>query len=233
METQPLNEYVDFLNPNNMFGLVQKDENDQFPLKVCEKTKLTHDTYRIALEFPNQEWISGHWPGGHFTVHLNIDGKTVTKRYTPISLINEKGRAVFVIKVYRKCEEYPEGGKFTQHLEDHINVGDSIMCEGPIGLCKYLGNGQVMYKKALLKPKTKIGLLAGGTGLTPCFSIAQAAVMSKDNVEISLLFSNKTKGDILCLEDIEALQALAPKQFKVHHTLTRHDAARDGEWTGQ
>ena len=39
-------------------------------------------------------------------------------------------------------------------------------------------------------------LLAGGTGITPLFSIAQASILAKDGMTIMLLVSNKTKNDI-------------------------------------
>ena len=78
---------------------------------------MTHDTYLFELSFPDPSWISGLWVGGHFVFHAEIDGKIVSRKYTPISPINEKGRALFAIKIYRKNDEFPNGGKFTQYLE--------------------------------------------------------------------------------------------------------------------
>ena len=101
---EQVNEYVNFEHPDNLFAKSEKDENDQFPLKVIGKEKITHDVYKITLEFPNPEWIAGLAPSAHFKMHLQIDGKTVTKMYTPISLVNQKGKVVFAIKVYRKNE---------------------------------------------------------------------------------------------------------------------------------
>jgi len=159
---------------------------------------MTHDTYFISVEFPNKDWIAGLWAGGHYVFHTDIDGKHFSRKYTPVSPINQKGSSDFVIKVYRNNEEFPEGGKFTQWLEKNVNVGDSLMCEGPIGMIRYLGNGKIQLKKEMLKPKSKIFLCAGGSGITPMLSIAQAIVLSNDNVEVTLIFSNKTKDDILC-----------------------------------
>lgn len=96
-----------------MCNLVEKDEDDQFSLKVIKKEKMSHDTYLIELEFPNPEWISGLWPGGHFVMHSTIDGKLVSKKYTPISPVNKKGSSEFAIKIYRNHPDFPEGGKFT------------------------------------------------------------------------------------------------------------------------
>jgi len=130
-----------------MFKLIEKDENDLFKLKVVKKEKLTHDTYLIRLEFPNSEWIAGLWAGAHYTLHSDIGDKHISKKYTPISPVNQKGFSDFVIKVYRNNEEFPNGGVFTQNLEKNVNVGDSLTCEGPIGLLRYLGWGKFVFKK--------------------------------------------------------------------------------------
>ena len=76
----------------------------------------------------------------HIKLHLIVDGKLVTKPFTPISPVNHKGSVVFVIKIYRDHPDFPNGGKFTKALEK-LEAGDSINCEGPIGYFKYLGWG--------------------------------------------------------------------------------------------
>lgn len=90
--------------------MVEKNNDGQFPLKVIKKEAINHDTYIMELEFPNADWISGLWPGGHFIFYAEINGKVVARKYTPISPVNEKGKAIFAIKVYRKCNEFPNGG---------------------------------------------------------------------------------------------------------------------------
>jgi NAD(P)H-flavin reductase len=42
--------------------------------------------------------------------------------------------------------------------------------EGPKGLLFYRGHGNFELKKNLMR-KSKIGLIAGGTGLTPCYQV--------------------------------------------------------------
>ena len=64
------------------------------------------------------------------------------------------------------------------------------------------------------------------------FSVAQSSLLGKDGTKLSLLYSNKTKQDIL-LGDILSLWAdLYPKNFQVQHTLTEHDEAVHGAWNG-
>jgi NAD(P)H-flavin reductase len=228
--TQEISPYVNWQAQNSLFSLVEKDEDDQFKLLVTEKELISHDTLRIVLKFPNDDWISGLWPAGHFKFHHQIDGKTVTKPYTPVSLVSDTGSATFIIKVYRPNEEFPEGGKASYHLEQNVNVGDHITVEGPIGLMRYYGNGRfARIKKELSNLKTKVGLIAGGTGITPILSVIQAAVLSGDNIELNILYTNKTKNDILCQDIIDKYVS---DKCKISYTLTRHNDETDGEWDG-
>lgn len=103
--------------------------------------------------------------------HAEINGAHVSRKYTPVSPVNEKGTADFIVKIYRKCEEFPEGGKFTQWMEDNLKVGSEIMCSGPVGKTKYLGWGQMKLQKTMLKTKKHIFFVAGGSGITPWISI--------------------------------------------------------------
>lgn len=104
------------------------------------------------------------------------------------------------------------------------------MCEGPVGMLRYLGYGKFQLKKEVLEhKKNKIGLIAGGSGITPMYSIAQASAYAKDGVQVTLLFTNKTKDDILCKAQLDDLSKY--ENVKVYHTLTRHKE-EDGEWDG-
>ena len=97
----------------------------------------------------------------------------LSRKYTPISPVNQKGKVVFAIKIYRENKNYPGGGKFSQHLENDVGVANTISVEGPIGKTNYRGWGNFLnFNKPLTHKKMRIGLLAGGTGLTPMFSIA-------------------------------------------------------------
>ena len=81
---------------------------------------------------------------------------------------------------------------------DTRNVGDIIFLEGPIGKLKYHGYGIFEKSKKQMKKKENVGLIAGGTGLTPLLSIAQASSMAKDGLKIKFLYCNKTREDIMC-----------------------------------
>ena len=95
-------QFFDYTQEPNLFELADKDTQGQFSLKVITKEAVSHDTYKFGLEFPNPEWTSGLWPGGHFLFVSEINGEMMQKPYTPITPVNHKGVAEFIIKIYRE-----------------------------------------------------------------------------------------------------------------------------------
>lgn len=60
------------------------------------------------------------------------------------------------------------------------------------------------------------GMLAGGTGVTPMYQVANAILKNPaDKTKITLLFANVSADDILIEEELTNLQALSP-QFQVY-----------------
>lgn len=91
-----------------------------------------------------------------------------------------------------------------------LQPGDTLEMKGPFKKLEYKPN---MYKK--------IGMLAGGTGITPMLQIIREILSNpEDTTEISLIFANVTEGDILLRDELEALQYLYPN-FHVYYTLDK------------
>lgn len=49
-------------------------------------------------------------------------------------------------------------------------------------MIKYEGKGNFLFKKAPLKPKKRIVLIAGGTGVTPLYNIAANSIHAKEGL---------------------------------------------------
>ena len=56
--------------------------------------------------------------------------------------MHQEGYFDFLIKVYQKTEDYPEGGKMGRYVESK-EVGDSLSIEGPVGKIEYEGEGRI------------------------------------------------------------------------------------------
>ncbi|GFY99771.1 FAD/NAD(P)-binding oxidoreductase [Actinidia rufa] len=96
-------------------------------------------------------------------------------RYTPISDPDSKGYFDLLIKVY------PEG-KMSQHFAS-LKPGDVVDVKGPIEKLRYTPN-----------MKKHIGMIAGGTGITPMLQIIDAILRNPDdNTQIFYTVDNPSK----------------------------------------
>jgi ferredoxin-NADP reductase len=225
--TEPMHYFVP--NPEKQtLALIAKDADDCFELELMERVSISHDTFKFTFKLPEDDQVMGLPVGGHVFFHItDKEGEVISRKYTPISQVNEKGKVSFVIKAYLPCDEFPAGGVMSTHLAK-MAVGDKIKMEGPKGLLFYQGFGNFQLRK---KPiiKNKIGLIAGGSGITPCFQLLQASSLGKDSIPMVLLYSNKEKSDILLQDE---LNSFVNEHLRIFHTLTRHTDAKHGEWAG-
>jgi len=155
----------------------------------------------------------------------------VVRPYTPISSDDDHGFVQFMIKVYFRNvnPKFPDGGKMSQHLES-LNIGDTMDFRGPSGLIVYEGKGVFAVKADKKSPATRkrynqIGLIAGGTGITPMLQIIAAILKDpNDQTKMSMLFANQSEDDILLREELDELAAQHGDRFRVWYTVDRPPA---------
>jgi NAD(P)H-flavin reductase len=86
-----------------------------------------------------------------------------------------------------------------------MKIGDRMLMEGPKGRLKYDGFGDFTILKNKVLGKKKIGCISGGTGITPCYQVIQAALLNGDGTKCSLVFGNRTTNDILLKDELFSL----------------------------
>lgn len=150
--------------------------------------------------------------GRHITLKGTWDGAEVMRPYTPVTDDDTRGSVTFVVKVYPT-------GRVSRLLGD-LKVGDSVEAKGPRGRFVYTPGAH-----------TAIGMVAGGTGITPMLQVAKALLKDPGagpTALISLVFANVTEADILCREELDGLVAAHPGRFRVTYTLDEPGAG----WAG-
>lgn len=223
-------------------------------VQVVEITKLSSDTKRIRLSTghkstqlglpigkhiclyapnPKKSRESGKWNGKDDSECKELE---IERKYTPTPC-DQAGFWELVVKIYRpgtvkmpdgRETHWEDGGKMSLHL-DSLKVGDFIDVNGPIGAIEYLGQGKFKLPGQRRTAK-HVGMLAGGTGITPMLQVAAAALSDNDDItEFSLIYANKTEDDILVRDLLEELSSRSKGRFKVHFTL---DFPPEG-WTGK
>ncbi|KAJ6111559.1 Cytochrome b5 [Penicillium sp. IBT 18751x] len=196
------------IDPHLTRGFLEPQNYQRIPL--VEKVQLSSNTFRFVFALPNANSVLGLPIGQHVAIRANIDGTIVTRSYTPTSNNLDRGRIELVIKCY------PDGLLSGRYLAN-LSIGDEVEFRGP--------KGAMRYTKGLCR---KIGMVAGGTGITPMYQVIRAICENEtDTTEISLIYANRSESDILLREELETFARRYPKNFKLWYML---DSAPEG-WT--
>ncbi|KAI0961472.1 hypothetical protein AcV7_000563 [Taiwanofungus camphoratus] len=185
--------------PNKKKLVLDPKRWQEFPLK--EKTVVSPNTaiYRFALPGPND--ILGLPIGQHISVSAEINGKEIMRSYTPTSSDDDRGHFDLLIKTYEK-------GNISRFVS-LLKIGDKIRVKGP--------KGQFTYAPSQWRV---LGMIAGGTGITPMLQIIRAALKNpKDHTNINLIYANVNHEDILLKKELDELAAKHTERFRVYYVL--------------
>lgn len=220
-------------------------DRERKKVEILDIKELSSDTKRIRLGLGNELQNLGLPTGKHIQVFLpnpvaclesgkwngrpdaDKGSNEIFRSYTPVTGNETRGYFDLVVKVYRPGDvvmpdgaktTWENGGKFGLYLDER-KVGDSLEIKGPTGINEYLGCGQFKLPGRTISV-TDVGMLAGGTGLTPMLQIVNASLQdANDTTKFTLLYANKTKDDILCQDLLKDAEKRSNGRFKVHYTL--------------
>uniref|UniRef100_A0A7S0L9G1 Nitrate reductase n=1 Tax=Coccolithus braarudii TaxID=221442 RepID=A0A7S0L9G1_9EUKA len=211
--------------------LVALNPKQWVSLPLIKNDRLSPDTRLFRFELPTAQHALGLPTGQHLFIKATIDGKPVMRAYTPVG--HGLGYVDFVIKVYfaNVHPAFPNGGKLTQHLEG-MKLGESLLFKGPMG--EYIFNNEIPptlatfthTRSGVKHPYAELGLIAGGSGITPVLQVAHAVLKNPEaKMKIGILYANRAEEDILCRDLLTELER--DGRVSVWYTL---DKPPDG-WT--
>jgi len=217
-----------FLGKKKKKPVTLEMSNVNYPLRLVDREEISPDTRRFRFALPSAEHCLGLPVGQHVYLSAKINGELVIRPYTPTSSDDDLGFVDLVIKVYFAGvhPRFPDGGKMSQYLEK-MELGSTINFRGPSGHLTYGGQGQFNVKKdkktpAETKVAKKVGMIAGGTGITPMLQLIRAALKDpKDKTRMWLIFANQTENDILLRTELEEVAGDHPDRFSLWYTLDR------------
>ncbi|XP_014628299.1 NADH--cytochrome b5 reductase 1 isoform X3 [Glycine max] len=151
--------------------------------KLVKRTQLSHNVATFRFDLPTPKSVLGLPIGQHISCRGKDSlGEEVVKPYTPTTLDTDVGYFELVVKMYPQ-------GRMSHHFRE-IREGDYMAVKGPKGRFKYQPN-QVR----------ALGMIAGGTGITPMFQVC---------------------------EELDAFAIKFPNQFKVYYVLNQPPEIWDG-----
>ncbi|XP_027333893.1 nitrate reductase [NADH] 2 isoform X2 [Abrus precatorius] len=199
---------------------VALNPREKIPCKLVSKTSISRDVRLFRFALPSEDQLLGLPVGKHIFLCATIDGKLCMRAYTPSSAADAVGYFELVIKVYFKGvhPKFPNGGLMSQHL-DSRPIGSILDVKGPLGHIEYNGRGNFSVHGKHRYAK-RLAMLAGGTGITPIYQVAQAILRDpEDHTEMHVVYANRTEDDILLREEMDAWAKDYPERFKVWYVV--------------
>lgn len=185
-------------------GVISSSSYRKFALR--EKTELSEGIYRFVFDLPTSTSVLGLPIGQHVAIRGSVDDTVVTRSYTPVSNNRDLGRLELLIRIY------PDG-----HLGQYLKAlqpGDKVDIRGP--------KGAMRYRKGMSK---ELGMVGGGTGITPLFQLIRAICEDKtDTTKVSLVYANRSEADIMLRNRLDSFAEASNGQFSVYYMVDKPPA---------
>lgn len=172
-------------------------------LVVKDIIKETNDTLSLSFKNGNLFKKLAYKPGQFLTIHVPVD-KVVHKRAYSFS------SSPFVDKDLKITVKRVEKGLISNYIHDAIKIGDKFEVDKPTGS---------FYVDPNKDNKKQYVLFAGGSGITPIFSIVQSVLLKEPDSKVLLIYANKNEESIIFCNEIETLEDKYPEHFAAEHIL--------------
>ena len=170
-------------------------------LRILSRHQEALDAVRFVFDKPTSPF--DYQPGQYITMLVNMDGEKVQRAYSLYTLPTETHLGIVVRQL--------PNGKVSQYVAEHWQVGQSIDILPPAGnFTPTLPDHMV--------PKN-VFLWAGGSGITPLFSIMQH-LLQQHNSHVHLIYANRTPNTTILRKPCENLTKQYPDKFSLTHLLS-------------
>ena len=179
------------------------------PAPLLHRSQISHDTVVLRFGLGDPSAPLGLSTCACLLAKIGDD----VRPYTPVSTNQMLGQFELMVKVY-------ENGALSSQL-------GALELGGTVDFKHIPFNVKIQYPFG----KARIGMIAGGSGITPMIQALHALLGTRgDATEVFLLYSSKTYDDILARELLDSWAAAHADRLHLTHTLTREPA--DSAWSG-
>ena len=147
----------------------------------------------------------------YVSVSLNINGAPINKPYTIRS--NPKDALGSGDTSYTLTIKLTDPAYASAHILSTWKEGDQVDISGPLGDFYYQN----------LRDAKQVVAIAGGSGITPFYSMAAAIADGIEDFDLTILYGSRTAGGILLKDEIEAVAARSKGRVKVIHVLSHEE----------
>ena len=191
---------------------------DYYPLKISRKVKEAEDCFSFYFSVPKEhESHFQYRPAQFLTFQFEIQGQTLVRSYSLSS-------SPFLNEPLRTTVKRVSGGVVSNYMIDHIQEGDTILSQIPLG---------EFYKPPKsLKPGHYI-LFGAGIGITPLFSIIKTVLDSSDLDKVTLIYSNRDPESVIYKKELQEWETKHKERFSIHHIFSKTEGRLNKEKLSQ
>ena len=188
-------------------------------LKIAQVIERGEDCKSFVL-VPNAEkgttQLAYFGAGKYLTVFEKIEGMPVTRAYSISSSPKDslEGKYVLTIKLV-------DGGLVSRFIFDNWTEGREVEVSAPAGNFEYQE----------LRDAKNVICLAGGSGITPFLSMANAIADGDEDFTMTLLYGSRSYDNILFREELAEIEKKCSR-VKVVHVLSAEDKDIEGTEKG-
>jgi cytochrome-b5 reductase len=191
-------------------------------VELLERTPVSKTSSVLRFGLPDSKQPLNLSTCACILAHACIQGEDVTRPYTPISTNAQLGTFDVLIK------DYPDG-KLSHFICNDLQKGDTVS----------FSHIDKNVKLQVPFDANRIGMLVGGTGVTPMLQALHACLVghhattnaAKQQQTVTMLYGSKTSDDILGKELLDKWAAEHSNQFQVVYVLS--DEPDDSDWKGE
>lgn len=175
-------------------------------LEVTEVQNLTQDAVAVSFAVPEEHKETFQYkPGQYLTLEFTLNGEKVRRSYSLCSSPEEN-------KSLRVGVKRVKGGLVSNHINDHVKVGDLIEVLPPDG--RFFADVHKDNYKTYF-------LFSAGSGITPILSILKTVLLTEKNSFVHLIYGNSNQDSIMFKEELDALQEQYADRLIIVHCLSK------------
>ncbi len=146
--------------------------------------------------------------GQYISIALDMNGNTADKPYTIKS--SPKDALGDTNTSYTLTIKHVNGGQGSEYILENWKEGTEAVISGPLGNFYYES----------IRDSKNVTALAGGSGITPFFSMAAAIADGIEDFNLTILYGSRTGKSILLKDELDAIEKRSNGKVKVVHVLS-------------
>lgn len=176
-----------------------------YTLKVQEIRRETEDTVTLCFKQPGLKKIK-YSAGQYLTLQFRINGRRYIRPYSFSSAPSIDSTLDVTVKRVPR-------GIVSNYINDYIKIDDVIEVQEPLGDFIFEKNESI----------NSVVFWGVGSGITPLFSMIKDLLKVDSEINIYLVYGNKSRKSVIFHEELERLKSVFSQRFKIYYFYSKEE----------